>query len=56
MRIADLLFTNKLHEDGVGLAHLIELNHTNFKQLYPGESILPNALHAYIYMPRLTLK
>ncbi len=56
MRIADLLFTNKLHEDGVGyMAHLIELHHTNFKQLYPGESILPK-MHFMLHMLRLRLK
>ncbi len=35
MRIADLLFANKLHEDAVGyMANLIHLHHTRFKQLY----------------------
>ncbi len=56
MRISELLFTNKLHRDGVGyMAHLIELQHTNFKQLYPGESILPK-MHFMLHMPKLTLK
>ncbi len=56
MRIADLLFTNKLYEDGVGyMAHLIQVHHTNFKHLYPGASIIPK-MHFMLHMPRLTLQ
>lgn len=56
MRITDLLFTNKLHEDGVGyLAHLIYSHHTKFKQLYPNQSVIPK-MHFMVHMPRLTLQ
>ncbi len=56
IRIADLLFANKLHEDAVGyMANLIHLHHTRFKQLYPGESIIPK-MHFMVHMPRMTLQ
>ena len=56
MRIADILFSPRIHEDHMGyLSQLIFAHHTRFRELYPSASVLPK-MHFMVHMPRLTLQ
>jgi len=54
MRITDILFSQRSSEDLIGyLSQKIFLHHTQFKDLYPNESVIPK-MHFMVHMPRLT--
>ena len=54
MRIMDLLFSNGTTKDLIGyLSQKIFLHHTQFKKLYPNESVIPK-MHFMVHMPHLT--
>ena len=54
MRIVDLLFSPRTTKDLIGyLSRKIFLHHTQFKKLYPNESVIPK-MHFMVHMPRLT--
>ena len=56
MRIADILFSPRIHEDHMGyLSQLIFALHTIFRELYPSASVIPK-MHFMVHMPRLTLQ
>lgn len=54
--ILDLLFAKRITEDTPGILHeLITEHHTNFRQLYPDESITPK-MHFLIHTPRIMME
>ncbi len=56
MRIVDILFSPRTTEDLIGyLSQKIYLHHSQFKDLYPNDSIIPK-MHFMVHMPRLTLQ
>lgn len=53
MKIVDILFAPAITMDLLGyLEQMIEGHHHGFKQLYPGQSIIPK-MHFMVHMPRL---
>ena len=56
MRIADILFSPRIHEDHFGyLSQLIFAHHTRFRELYPSASFIPK-MHFMVHMLRLMYK
>ncbi len=56
MRIVDILFSPRTTEVLISyLSQKICLHHTQFKELYPSDSVIPK-MHFMIHMPHLTLK
>lgn len=55
MEIVDRLFCSQIEDDGAAyLQSLISDHHQEFRQLYPGKSIIPK-MHFMVHMPRLML-
>lgn len=54
--IVDLLFSRRITEDTPGILHqMIKEHHTDFKYLYPTQSVIPK-MHFIVHAPRIMME